>query len=43
MDENNLLHTRIDDEQAQTILERLNGENERAFYLFQTQSTYNIH
>jgi hypothetical protein len=42
IDENNVLHTFIgdekyitSDEQAQTIIDGLNGEDERAFYLFE--------
>ena len=49
IDENNVLHTFIgdekyitfdyitSDEQAQTIIDGLNGEDERAFYLFESQ------
>ena len=49
IDENNILHTFIgiekyitfenitSDEQAQTIIDGLNGEDERAFYLFESQ------
>ena len=49
IDENNVLHTIkgdekyitfdyiINDEQAQTIINGLNGEDERAFYLFESQ------
>ena len=49
IDEKNVLHTFIGDEkyitfdyitseeQVQTIIGRLNGEHERAFYLFESQ------
>ena len=49
IDENNILHTFVNgekyitfenitsDEQAQTIIDGLNGEDERAFYLFESQ------
>jgi hypothetical protein len=49
IDENSVLHTFIgdekyitfdyitSDEQAQTIIDGLNGEDERAFYLFESQ------
>ena len=37
IDENNVLHTFRGDEQAQTIIDGLNGEDEKAFYLFESQ------
>ncbi len=52
IDENNVLHTFkgvekyitfeniTSDEQAQTIIDGLNGEDERTFYLFESQFIY---